>query len=142
MMRRQSGRYNVQYFKKAASTAFTNGGLVNFNGTGEIIPADATAGDLLGIILRDVTSGDSDYADESMVPVDVIDGQTRVEADVPNDDLAAADVGNTCDLESDGAGIDPDASSKDQVTIVGMISSGRAVILVNALVGHVNVATT
>ena len=142
MFKRQNGRPNIEYFKKAASTAFTNGGLVYANGTGEIIPADATSGNHLGIILRDVLATDADYAEETRVPVDVIDGQTRLEVDVPNDDLAAADVGNTCDLVANGAGVDPDASAKDVVTIVDFISTGKAVVVVNALAGNVNVATT
>lgn len=142
MFRRQSGRPNVQYFKKAASTAFANGALVYFNGTGEIIPADTTSGAHIGVILREVLATDDDYASETYVPVDVIDATTRLEVDVTNGDLAAADVGNTCDIEAGGASIDPDLSAKDVVTIVDFISASKAVVIVNALAGHVDVATT
>lgn len=142
MFKRQSGKPNIQYFKKAASTAFANGALVYFNGTGEIIPADTTSGDHIGIILREVLSTDDDYASETMVPVDVIDGQTRLEVPVTNGDLAAADVGNTCDVEAGAASVDPDVTTKKQVTIVDMISASKAVVVVNSLFGHLRVATT
>lgn len=142
MFKRQSGEPNIKYFKKAASTAFVNGALVYANATGEIIPGDTTSGDHLGIILREVVAADDDYAEETMVPVDLVAPNDYLEVDVTNGDLAAADVGNTCDLEAGGASIDPDLSLKDVVTIVGFISASKAVVIVNAMAGHANVATT
>lgn len=142
MFKRQSGKPNIQYFKKAASTAFVNGALVYFNGTGEVIPADTTSGDHIGIILREVLATDDDYASETYVPVDVLSGQDRLEVEVTNDDLAAADIGNTCDIEAGGATIDPDVTTKGQVTLVDFISTGKAVVTVNSLFGHLRVATT
>lgn len=142
MFKRLSGAPNIEWMPKAASVAFTNGGLVYSNGTGEIIPADATSGNHHGVILRTVKAADADYATEAKVPVDVCGPNDLFEADVPNGDLSINDVGNYCDLMADGAGIDPDATSKLVVLIVGFISASKAIVKVNAMAAHKNVETT
>lgn len=142
-IKRISGKPNVEWMAKLVSTAFTNQGLVYSNGAGFVQPADATSGNHFGIILRAVVSGDGDYATAIVkVPIDVITPGDVCEADVPNGDLATTDVGNYCDLESDGAGIDPDATSKNVVLIVGFVSVSKALIKVNSMAGHKNVETT
>ena len=141
MIKRISGKPKVEWFPKTASTAFINGGLTSMI-TGLLIPADATSGQHFGVILRDVLSTDDDYADENKVPVDFCAAEDVFEADVPNGDLALADIGITCDLMADGAGIDPDATSKNVVTIVGYVSASKALIKVNAMAAHKDVATT
>lgn len=143
MFKRLSGAPNIFWFPKKASTAFTNGGLVYADGSGAVQPGDATSGDHFGVIIRAVTSSDDDYATAgAKVPVDMCRPTDLWEVDVPNGDLATGDVGNTCDLEADGAGIDPDATSKNVVTIVGYISASKAIVAVNASAGVKDVATS
>lgn len=143
MFKRLSGAPNVQYMPKKASTAFLNGSLVYADGSGAVQPADNTSGQHLGIILRAVTSGDDDYASTTMVPLDVPGPNDLFEVDVPNGDLATSDVGNTCDLDAENPeSIDPDATSKNVVTIVGYISASKAIVKINAMVGVKDVATT
>lgn len=145
MFKRVSGSPKIQYMPKQASTVFTNGGLVYKNpaNTGYIIPADATSGDHFGVILRAVTATDADYATAGvMVPIDVCTAEDLFEVDIPNGDLALTDVGSTCDLMADGAGIDPDAVAKNVVTIVGFVSASKAIVKVNAMAAHKDVVTT
>lgn len=143
MFKRLSGRPNIQWMPKKASTAFPNGALVYADGSGAVQPADNTSGNHLGVILRAVTSGDDDYATTAKVPVDVPTPGDLFEVDVPNGDLATSDVGNFCDLDAeDPDGIDPDATAKNVVLIRGYISASKAIVEVNAMAGHVNVATT
>lgn len=143
MFKRLSGQPKVEWMPKAASQLFTNGGLVYANGSGAVIPADATSGNHLGVVLRAVTAGDDDYATAgAKVPLDVCGPNDLFEADVPNGDLATSDVGNYCDLMADGAGIDPDATAKNVVLIVGFISASKAIVKVNAMAAHKNVETT
>lgn len=141
MFKRLNGEPNIQYMPKAASTAFANGDLTYANGSGFIIPADSTSGNHMGIILRDVLSTDSDYADNTQVPLDVPKPTDLFEVDVDNGDLATTDIGNFADLDAAGS-IDPDATSKNVVVIVGYISASKAIVRINAMAGHANVATT
>ena len=142
MFKRSSGEHNVHYFPKTASTAFEKGDLVYFSG-GKLIPADNTSGDHAGVIMRAVTAADDDYAEASYVAVDVPRPDDIFEVDVPNGDLAAADVGITCDLDaSDPSGIDPDATSKNVVSIVEYVSASKARVKINAIFGRLRVATT
>lgn len=110
--------------------------------SGFLLPGDATSGDHHGVILREVLATDDDYAAATQVPIDVALPGDLFEVDVPNGDLATADIGIACDLEANGAGIDPDATAKGVVTIVGYISASKAIVKVNAMAAHVNVATT
>jgi len=142
MFKRLSGKPNVEFKDKKASTTFINGGLTYADGAGGIQPADATSGNHTGIILRDVLATDADYAAKAKVPVDVAGPNDLFEVDVPNGDLAVTDVEKTCDLMPNGAGIDPDATSKNVVTIVGFISPSKAIVKINAMQGVANVATT
>lgn len=144
MFKRLSGKPNILWMPKKASTVFANGGLVYADGSGAVQPADNTSGNHLGIMLKDVVATDADYATAgAKVPLDVPTPGELFEVDVPNGDLATSDVGNYCDLDAvDPTGIDPDATSKNVVLIRGYISASKAIVEINAMGGHVNVATT
>ena len=143
MFKRISGKPKVEWYAKDASVAFVNGGLVYWNGTGELIPADATSGNHAGVILRDVTSADSDYATSlAKVPVDVPTSDDIFEVDVETGTLTTAMVGNQYDLVADGDAIDVTATSKKVVTVVGFVSASKALVKINALITAVDVATS
>lgn len=143
MFRRISGRPKVEWYAKDASVAFANGGLVYWNGTGELIPADATSGQHAGIILRDVLSTDADYATAlAKVPVDVPTTEDIFEVDVETGTLTTAMVGNQYDLVADGDAIDVSATAKAVVTVVGFVSASKALVKINSLATHKDVATS
>lgn len=141
MIKRVSGKPNVEWYPKKASTVFNNGGLVNADGSGAVQPADATSGDHIGLILKDVAATDDDYASTTKVPVDVLGPNDVCEADVGTGTLTTAMVGNRYDLKDDNE-IDVSATSKQVVTVVGFVSASKALIKVNSMIGHANVATT
>lgn len=143
MFKRISGSPKVEWYPKDASVAFVNGGLTYWNGTGEIIPADATSGQHCGVILRDVLSTDSDYATSlAKVPVDVPTTEDVFEVDVETGTLTTAMVGNQYDLVADGDAIDVTATSKLVVTVVGFVSASKALVKINSLATHKDVATS
>jgi hypothetical protein len=142
MIKRISGNPKIEYFAKAASTAFPQGSLVYANGSGYLIPADATSGDHLGILLYPVAATDADYAVATKVAVDVISPEDVFEADVETGTFTAAMVGNRYDLVADGDALDVSATAKKVVTIVGFISSSKALIKVNAVITSADVATS
>ncbi len=141
MFKRASGDQNLEWYPKKASTAFTNGGLTYADGSGAIQPADTTSGDHIGVILKTVASGDSDYADNTKVPVDVPRPNDVFEVDVETGTLTTAMIGNQYDLAS-ATGIDVTATAKKVVTVVGFISATKALVKINATIGVTNVATT
>lgn len=142
MIYRERNCQKIEWYPKAASTAFINGQLVNWNGSGALIPADATAGDFAGVIQREVLATDSDYAQAVKVMVDVPTAEDVFVADVKTGTLTTAMVGNTYDLHADGDGIDVTAQTKNVVTVVGYISPTKAEIKINAIAAHKDVATT
>lgn len=141
MFKRQSGKPNLQYFPKKASTAFANGDMVYADGSGAIQPADATSGNHFGIMLKDIVSGDADYAATTLVPVDIVGPDEIFVVDVGNGSATSALIGTYIDLHDAGSA-DVEASSKDVLLVVGVISASKIVVKVNASAGVKNVETT
>ncbi len=100
---RHSGKASILPYKKTASTAFSLGTVVT-QASGLLVPADATttSANMLGILLRDVVSTDSDFAstNECMVelPVPGVVYKAKVGAGVP----AQSMVGSRYDLTATG----------------------------------------
>ena len=140
MFVRKTGKPNIMWFPKAASTAFSNGALVYADGSGAIIPADATSGNHLGIIMKDVASTDTDYASTTKVPVDVpSDGDTFIVDTVGT--ATAAMVGTYIDL-STSLVANQAATSKSVLLVVGFISASQLEVIVSAMGANKDVATT
>jgi hypothetical protein len=142
MFTRATGKPKIEWLIAAASTAFTNGGLTYWDGSGAIIPADATSGNHAGIILDAIESTDDDYASTKKVPVDVPTAEDIFYADVATGTLTTAMVGNYYDLNSAGTGIDVTATSKKVVQVVGFVSATKALVKINAVATHKSVETT
>lgn len=140
MFRRHQGKTKVMYFPKAASTAFTEGDLVYFNGSGEIIPADATSGQHVGVIRKDVVSTDSDYASETLVPVEV-PVERWVVWEVDTASATTEDVGLEIDL-TDAATANRGASSKDALLVTGYKSATKLYVTILSNADVKDTATT
>lgn len=139
---RVSGKPNIEWYAKDASVAFSKGDLVYWNGSGELIKADATSGDHAGVIMRDVASTDDDYATSlAKVPVDVPTTEDVFEADVGTGTLTTAMVGNYYDLKDENE-IDVSASAKDAVQVVGFISASKALVKIASMSTVKDTATT
>lgn len=135
------GRAVTEHYTAAGSTAFTNGALTYWNGSGAIIPADATSGQHAGIITKTIASTDSDYTSTKVVEVIVPQDDNIFEVDVSTGTFTTSMIGNTYDLAS-STGIDVSAQSKNVVTIVGYKSATIALVKINAVVANKDVATT
>jgi hypothetical protein len=143
MITRLTGKPKIEWLPKDASVVFPRNGLVYWNGTGEIIPADATSGDHAGVLVGEVVATDADYATAlAKRPVDVPTAEDTFLADVETGTLTTAMVGNQYDLVADGDAIDVTATSKKVVTVVGFVSATKAVIKINAIAAHKDVVTT
>ncbi len=142
MIRRITGKPNIEWMPKAASVAINAHGLVYANGSGYLIQADATSGDHFGVSLRAVASTDADYALTTKIPVDVPAPSDIFEMDVETGTFTVAMVGNAYDLVADGDALDVSAQAKKVVTIVGYVSATKALVKINAMAVYKDVATT
>jgi glutathionyl-hydroquinone reductase len=72
------GGYSIEWKKKKASTAMTANTFASFSADGLVTPATATSTEIIGLLLRTITSADDDYASNTLVPVLVpTSGDTR-----------------------------------------------------------------
>lgn len=143
MIRRISGKARVEWFVRKASTAFNLQGLVYPDPTplGQIIPADSTSGNHVGVSLKKVASTDADYATAGVkIPVDVCGEDDVFECDVVGT-LTTADLYQFFDLQDDLT-VNRAATSKKVVLCVGYISATKGLFKINARAADFYVATT
>jgi hypothetical protein len=127
------GRPQLKWFKKTASTAYARDTLMAMdNSTGYLIAASATTDYNIGAIRRAVVSTDADYAQNSLVPVEVpAEPWATYLADVTTGSLAATDVGKYFNL-TDAAGVNVSAATNKSVLCVGYISATQGLFILNA----------
>ena len=132
-----SGKVTVEWYRKAASTVFTNGALCGTNGTGEIIPATSTSTTHVGVIQKDIAATDSDYASTTLVPVLVPTDETEWEIDVTTGTATEATEGTYVDL-TNSLGVDVSASAHDAVFVTKFVSGSKIIGKINSFVGYKN----
>lgn len=122
-----SGKWKTMYFEKTASVVIVKGTLVEF-ASGRVKQATTTAGasdtPLAGIYNgATISSGDSDYASNTLVPV-LVPTEPLAEAEivVGTGSLAATDVGKSFDIDSD-AEVTVSLTSNEPVTCTKYISA-------------------
>jgi len=137
MFKRKEGAHVVKYFKKLVSTAFTNGGLVNVDSNGYLIPATASSVNHVGVILREVTSSSEDYATAVVwVPVDMAGPNDLFVADVSAGTVAQTAVGAYYDLNSTGDKVDLSATSVKAVYVQDiLLAQSQVVVIINSMAG-------
>jgi len=135
------GRTKVMYFPRPASTTFAEGDLVYFNTSGQVIPADATSGQHVGVIKKAVATTDTDYATANvLVPIEVpLDRWTLWT--VPTSGAVAADVGNQIDL-TDAGTADRSAGAKDALLVTGIVSATEIIVTILSNADIKDTATT
>lgn len=141
MIKRISGKVNIEWYPKTASTVFRDGQLVRW-ASGQLVPANATAGDFAGVTVAPLAATAANYATTDKIMVDVPNTDTVYEATVKTGTLTAAMVGGRYDLHADGDGINVSAQAKGVVTVVGFVSATKALIKINAIASQVDVPTT
>ena len=136
MFKRKNEKHNVRYFKKLASTAFVNGASTFVDSNGYLNPASATSVNHVGVILRSVTSGSSDYASATFVPVDMCSPTDLFIADVSAGSVAQTAVGAYYDLNSTGDKVDLSATSVKAVYVQDILpASSQVIVVVNSMAG-------
>lgn len=124
----RSGKAQVDYFPKTASTALTMNSAVILT-SGQIATAASTSTGVIGVLLRSVTASSDDYTSATPSPVLVPSTDAIFEAPVEAGTFTAAAVGSQVDLYSTtGTGIDVGSNSHKQVTIVGYINATTALV--------------
>ena len=122
MFVRSKGTPKLEYFPKVASTVFAVGDLVAFNGSGQITPAVAgTTTGFVGICKKAVVSTDSDYAANTLIPVDLIgvgeDNEFIVDA---NGAITASLIGTYKDIITNAGTISNSVATNTHVVITGL----------------------
>ena len=124
------GKTKTMWFPRPGSQAFTKGDLVYPNGSGQVIPADATSGRHIGVIKKTVASTDDDYATaDVLVPIEVpVEKwvEWRVEA---AGTAVADDIGDEIDL-TDANTVNRAASAKDACLVTGFISPTELIVTI------------
>ena len=120
---RYRGKTKFMWYGKAASTVFADGALVYFNGSGFIIPADATSGAHIGVIRKAIAATDDDYTSNTLVPVEV-PVERWVEWEVLAASAVSTDIGLEIDL-TDSVTADRANSSKDALLVTGYKSATK-----------------
>ena len=136
MFKRKNEKHDVKYFKKKVSTAFINGGLVNVDTNGFLIPATASSINHVGVIMTQVLSTDADYASATFVPVDMCRPNDLFIADVSAGTVAQTAVGAYYDLNSTGDKVDLSATSVKAVYVQDIMTATlQVVVMVNSMAG-------
>lgn len=123
---RESGKTKLMYFPKTASTAFDVGDLVYFTGTaGRVSPHPGGAEEVLGVNRKAVASTDSDYASNTLIPIEV-PIENYVEWEFLTASLVVGDVGLYVDISTTDAGtVDRSTSADDIVLVTKFISATK-----------------
>jgi len=130
-----NGAWDVKYFRKVASTAFTPNNLVAYetNGGGgdPIEPADASDTLILGIGMKAVASTDSDYASNTRIPVLIPrDNGSEMECDDVDGTMVVADEGLLVDL-TNAESVNRAATSTDVLMATRFISATKGRFIIN-----------
>ena len=141
MFRRETGKPNLVTMTNAISNLYANGDLLYANGSGALIPADATSGAHYGIMNGEITATDDRYTTAGEILVDMLRAGDQVRCDDVDGTLTAALEGTTMDL-SNAESVNQAATSKNVVTLIKFISASEGIFVVNALASVTNVATS
>lgn len=137
----KSGKPNVEWFPKTASTLLYVNSIVRFS-SGQLLAATASTTAHAGVILKTVAAADADYASTTMVPVMVPSVNDVFEADVkPGVTAAASIVGAQCDIYvGDGTTgalgeqyVDTGTNSHHQVMVVGFVSASKVLVKITSM---------
>lgn len=130
---RKSGLTKEIYFPKAASTAFTLNCFVKFDASGHVIPSVSTDATILGVCLKTIASTDSDYASNTLIPIEVpVEKAVEWIVPVETGTATAALVGTQCDL-NDSLGVNVNGTSHNPVYITQFISATSVAVVFAAV---------
>ena len=117
----------MEYWPKKASTAFARDSIVSkTTGAGTVEPGVAATTKVLGLCQKTIAATDSDYAQNTLIPVLVPESPScEVEADVTGT-LATTDPGTAFDL-SDAVTIDKAATTTKIALCKKFVSASKGI---------------
>ena len=135
-----SGKPQLEYFPKTASTAIANGAALKLvSGTLEPIAAGNTV-PVAGVSLRVVSATDADFASTSDVPVFQLGPDCVFLADVGAGTYDGTQIGGSFDV-TDSLNVDLTASAHNNVTVVGgIIGANQVYVKFNSAYEFVNLS--
>lgn len=117
----------IEYYQKKASTAFTFGDMVYIDSNGFIAPATASSTPgIAGLIYRTVKTTDTDYAQNTTVPILVPGKNCTFTFDVGTGSATQTNVGEFHDL-ADSRNIDVTADTFGVVFVTQIISATQVI---------------
>lgn len=122
------GDWDIKYFRKRASTAFAANSMVTLHSDDDTItPAVSSSGSLVGIVLKNVASTDSDYAANTRIPVAVPRNElSEFMADDIAADIAVTDEGELHDL-IDADTVNPEASTESVIRLKQFVAARKGI---------------
>jgi hypothetical protein len=119
---------DIKYTPKAASTVFDAGWFISYDGSGGVVPATplafyGTATVILGAILEDIASGDTDFAGTRMIAYQKAENNEFL-VDVLNGTLTAADIGSHFDVDGTNPGALDASGAGTQLEVTAVLDGG------------------
>ena len=129
MFKENQAEFHAEHYPKKASTAFTVGMWVTWDGSGAVEPVTATTTpeEFVGICKEAVSASD---ATNNKILISVPDDVARFECDDVDGTLTAAMVGSTYDM-TDANSVNVAASVVDAVRVVKFISATKGIFRLN-----------
>lgn len=122
--RKVKGKTKNQALPVTPSTALAARSLVAFS-SGKLVAATAgtAADDLVGILIKEITASDADYADDRLVLVE-IPVEKNVLYEFATTGLVAGDIGNDVDL-ADASTVDRSATAVGVVKVLKRLTATK-----------------
>ena len=129
MIKRGNSQAQILAYAKAASTVFALNDVVTRDASGYLVRATASTprNEILGLIQRDVLATDTDYAANTMCPVDLARTGDEFIADVSTGTAVQAMVDKRFDLD-DHNSLNVNTSTKRHVEITKIISTTQVLV--------------
>lgn len=138
-----SGPATTEGFPKMASTLIANASVLGFRPSGHVSQAKIETLRIAGISIRNVASGDSDYA-RSAVLAAIIPGEEDVFEATVSGTAAQSNVGKQYDITATAAGtaqaVNLSGTTYKVVTVVGFINSTTLLVKFNGNYVYANKA--
>ncbi len=113
------------------------GDLLIADGSGAVTVATSTSEAHIGVLRKAITASDSDYASNTLVPVEVPLESYVVWRVETNSTAASSLIGTYIDLTDQNTANEA-ASAKDALLVVGVPSSSEVDVVINSLANNYN----
>jgi hypothetical protein len=126
------GKWEIKWFRKVASTTISANTFVEeSSATDTVHSANKFSSSLVGICMKTIAATDSDYADNTRIPVAVpLDASSEVVCSSGTGTLAVTDEGEFHDL-TDAGTVDPTSSTYKLLKLKQFVSSTRGIYTIN-----------